>query len=114
MPKRLSVKNAQLIKKHFYILKTLKNVDKRQRLKILKNAPNTLYKVLDIIFRHCITGVIPLDNKHLKQHRKFMKANSNKPISAIKKRLIQEGGAFPLLLSGLIPIIGSLLSKVLK
>ena len=114
MPKRLSIKNAQLIKKHFYILKTLKNVDKRQRLKILKNAPNTLYKVLDIIFRYCITGVIPLDNKHLKQHRKFMKANSNKPISAIKERLIQDGGAFPLLLSGLIPIIGSLLSKIIK
>ena len=81
---------------------------------ILKNAPNTLFKVLDIIFRHCITGVIPLDSKHLKRHIKFMKANSNKPISAIKERLIQDGGAFPLLLSGLIPIIGSLLSKVLK
>ena len=114
MPKRLSLNNARLIKKHFYILKTLKKVGKRQRLKILKNAPNTLFKVLDIIFKHCIAGVIPLDNKHLKQHIKFMKANSNKPVSAIKERLIQDGGAFPLLLSGLIPIIGSLLSKVLK
>ena len=114
MPKRLSVKNAQLIKKHFYILKTLKKVGKKQRLKILKNAPNTLFKVFDIIFSHCISGVIPLETKYLKQHRKFLKVNSNKPISAIKERLIQDGGAFPLLLSGLIPIIGSLLSKIIK
>ena len=114
MPKRLSVNNAQLIKKHFYILKTLKKVGRKQRIKILKNAPKTLFKVLDIIFNYCISGVIPLDTKHLKQHRRFMKANSNKPISAIKEKLIQDGGAFPLLLSGLIPIIGSLLSKILK
>jgi len=113
MPQRLSVRNARLIKKHFYILKTLKEVNKKQRLQILKNAPNTLFKVLDIIFRYCIAGVIPLDNKHLKKHRKFIKANSNKPASTIKAKLVQDGGALPLLLSGLIPIVGSLLSQIL-
>jgi hypothetical protein len=112
MPKHLSMKDARLIKKHFYILKTLGSVSKKHRLDILKNAPNSLFKVLNVIFNHCITGVIPLDTKNRKKYKTLLKPNRSKSISAIKGRLIQDGGAFPALLVGLIPIIGSLLSKL--
>ena len=94
------------------ILKTLSQVDKKLRIDILKNAPNTLFKVLDIIFTNCISGVIPVSTSHLKRHRQFMKRNSNASISAIKGGLVQGGEAFPLLLAGLIPVIGNLLSKI--
>ena len=89
----------------------LKEVNKKQRLVILKNAPNTLFKVLDIIFKHCISGVIPLDIKKREKCKTLLKGKRNK--SAIKARLTQDGGAFPLILSGLIPIIGSLLTNIL-
>ena len=62
------MKDARLIKKHFYILKTLKSVDKKYRLDILKNAPNSLFKVLDLILNHCVTGVIPVKPKNRKKY----------------------------------------------
>ena len=90
----------------------LKGVNKKQRLVILKNAPNTLFKVIDIIFNHCISGVIPLDTNKREKYKKLLKGNRNTSISSIKARLTQDGGAFPLLLSGLVPIIGSLLANI--
>ena len=112
MAKRLSLKNGRMIKKHMHTLKTLSKVGKSTRLNILKKAPNTLFKVLEILFRNCISGLIPISAQHLKRHKQFMKRNSKRGASAIKGSIIQSGGAFPLLLAGLIPVIGNLLSKI--
>jgi len=109
MTKHLPMKDARLIKKHFYIIKTLGSVGKKQRLKILKNAPNSLFKVFNVIFNHCITRVIPVNAGNRKTCKTLLKTRS---IGAIKDRMIQDGGAFPALLAGLIPIIGSVLSKL--
>lgn len=112
MPKRLSLKNTRLIKQHMHTLRTLSKVGRSTRLNILKKAPNTLFKVLEVLFRNCISGVIPIHAKDLKRHRLFMKRNSNRSVSAIKGHVIQNGGALSLLLAGLIPVIGNLLSKI--
>ena len=112
MPKRLSIKNARMIKQHMHTLRILSKVGKSTRLNILKKAPNTLFKALEILFRNCISGVIPVKAQHLKRYGLFMKRNSNKSASVIKGHVIQNGGALPLLLAGLIPVIGNLLSKI--
>ena len=114
MAQRLSLENARKIRKHMYLLKVLAKAGKRRRQNILMTAPSAFFKVLDLIFQNCLSGKISIQKQHLKKHRKFMQKNSNKSFRTIKDNIVQDGGGFSLLLAGLIPVIGNLLSSLIK
>ena len=109
MPKHIPLKDAKLVNKHLYILKTLSTASKHDRRKILNNAPNTLFKVLKVILKSFIPGAIPSDKLRVRLCKKLTGSTRT-----IKENVIQNGGALPLLLAGIIPVIGELLSKIIK
>ena len=114
MSKRLSVSQAKLLNQHRYILKKLASVDSTKRNKVLKNAPSQLFKALDIIFTMIADNRIPLSKKHeniVKKHQRFIRSTADLKQSAIKRRA-QSGGAFGAVLSALLPIISSVISKL--
>ena len=97
MPKHLSMKDARLIKKHFYIIKTLGSVGRKQRLKILKNAPNSLFKVFNVIFNHCITRVIPVNARNRNTCKTLLKTKQIQKTKGLKKKLYVPQNTYSLL-----------------
>lgn len=115
MSKRIPLNQSKFLNQHRYILRKLSKLDNDKRKKILKSAPSQLFKALDIVFSLIAQNKIPLTKKHesvLKKHQRFIKNTTDLKHSAIKRKA-QSGGAFGAILSALIPIIGSVLSKIL-
>ena len=52
MSQRLSVSDIKSIRRHRYILEKLSSLKTSKLRKILKVAPNDLFKVFDLILRH--------------------------------------------------------------
>ena len=117
MPKRLSVKHAKLLSQHRYILKKLATISGPERKKVLKSAPQELFKVLNIIFEMLAKDQIPLTKKHeqtIKKHKRMIRSTSDLKSSAIKRKLqSQSGGALPAILSAVLPILSGLIGKLL-
>ena len=117
MPKRLSVKQAKLLKQHRYILKKLATISSSERKKVLKSAPQDLFRVLNIIFEMLAKDQIPLSKKQeqsIKKHRRLIRSTSELKNSAIKSKLQkQSGGALPAILSAILPVLGGLLKTFL-
>ena len=115
MSKHISLKQSKILNQHRYILKKLSKVDKNARKKILKNAPSQLFRALDIVFSLLLQEKLPLTKKIesvVKKHQRFIKNTQDLKLSAIKRKA-QSGGAFGTILATLIPIIGSILTKIL-
>lgn len=110
---RLSVNQAQLFKKHRYILQKLASTSDKNRKKILKNSPSDLFKTLNLMFKLLDKEYFNLSTKQsnkIKKHKRLIRSTSKLPINSIKGKLTrQKGGALGTILSAVLPIIGSLI-----
>lgn len=118
MSNRLSVKDAEMLKRNRYILQKLSKVSDAKRKMILSNAPPELFQVMNLIFRLLNGAAIRLSNKDekkIKKHRRFIQSTRDLKASAIKRKLKnQKGGFWSALLSAALPIITPIVKKVLK
>ena len=69
MSNRISVKDAEMLKRNRYILQKLSKVSDVERKTILSNAPPELLKVMNLIFRLLNGAAIRLSNKDEKKLR---------------------------------------------
>ena len=69
MSNRLSVKDAEMLKRNRYILQKLSKVSDAKRKTILSNAPPELFQVMNLIFRLLNGAAIRLSNKDEKKLR---------------------------------------------
>ena len=117
MPKRLSIKQKELLKKHEYILERLATASSKERKIILENSPSEIFQVLTLIFRILSDQTIKLPQKHeknIKKHRKFIQTTNDLNRKAIKRKLkSQRGGFLPAILSAALPIISGIIGKLL-
>ena len=100
MPKRLSVRQIDGIRKHRYILKTIASVDGKTRKNILRKAPNQLFTVIRNVLQYVLND-LPPHQKH-----KVKKLIRKRPI---KGDMIQHGGMLGNILATAIPLLISLL-----
>lgn len=117
MAKPISLKTAQLIKGHKYILQKLAKSSPKNRRKILSNAPNDLYRVFHQIFKLLADDKIQLNKGHeakIKKHRHFIRSASKLNTKTIKAKLIgQHGGSIPKVLTAILPILGTVIKAIL-
>ena len=108
---------ARLIQRHRYILKKLSNSNIKDRKKIFKNAPNDLFKVLDLIFKLLENQKLTLSKKReleIKPHRKLIRSTSKLTPTSIKTKMVrQTGGSLPKILSTVLPIIGAIVKAII-
>ena len=118
MPALLSVAQSTMIKKHQYILKKLASSSAQQRKKILRNAPNALFKTLHIVIKLLADDKLNLTKKNqakVNRHRNLIKSVSNLKQNAIKKKIQnQTGGFLGMILKTALPLITGLLSRPRK
>ncbi len=117
MSKHISVKQAQLLKKHRYILKKLAATSNKDRKTILKNAPQQLFRALNLVFNLLANDKLSLSRKqehNIKKHKRLIRSSSDLKATAIKRKLLgQSGGALPAILAAALPIIGSLIKSII-
>ena len=117
MAKRLSLKQAQLIRQHGYILEKLAKSTARDRKTILQNAPSELFKALNLIFRLVANEELELSKSSrnvIKRHKRLIRSTSKLGTRAIKGRLVrQRGGSLPKILSTILPIVGAIVKSVI-
>lgn len=117
MAKPLSVASARLINRHRYILRKLTTSNYKDRKIILKNAPNDLYKTLNLIFNLIAGEKLIVPKKHerkMKKHKKLIRSASKLNAKSIKAKLVgQRGGALPAILSYILPILGTVVKAIL-
>ena len=115
MSKHLSVKNAQMIKQHKYILKKLATSDSNTRKSILENAPATLFTVLGLIFKLLANNRLNLTANHkskINKHKRVIRSTSRLNHKSIKTKLVrQRGGSLQQILSTVLPILGTVLKS---
>ena len=115
--KRLSVKQAKLLRQHRYILEKLASSERKDRRKILQNAPTELFKVLNIIFKLLDNKQLELtkyQHKKIGKHKRLIRSASGLKGSHIKRKFSgQSGGALTTILSTVLPIVGGLLQSIL-
>ena len=116
MPKFLSLKDAKLIKQHRYILKKLSSSSSADRKKILKNAPDALFKALNIIIKLLAQDKLNISKKNQKKvnrHKKLIRKVSTLKSNSIKRKLQnQRGGFLSAILSAALPVISNLLGNI--
>ena len=114
---RLPIKQAKLLRRHKYILEKLASSGRKDRRKILRNAPAELFQVLNTIFKLINKDQLQLTNhqhQKIKRHKKFIRSASGLKSSHIKRKLDgQSGGALATILSTVLPVISGLIQSVL-
>ncbi len=114
---RLSVKQAELLNKHRYILRKLATSKDKNRKIILKNAPIDLFKTLNLVFKLLANEQLELSkhqSKKIKKHKRLIRSTSELNNRGIKDKLVrQKGGALPAILSTVLPIIGGIIKSIL-
>ena len=117
MAKRLSVKQAQLLHRHRYILAKLANSSVKDRRTILRHGPSDLHKVLNLILKLIANDGIVLSKQQktgIKKHKRLIRSTSGLGTKAIKGTLVrQTGGMLPAILSTILPMIGALVRAVI-
>ena len=114
----LSLKQAKLLRQHVYILKKLASSNNRDmdRRKILKNAPQELFQVLNIIFQLLANGQLELSkyrDRKLGKHKKLIRSASGLTGSHIKRKFSgRSGSALATVLSTVLPVIGKIIQSV--
>ena len=113
MSKSISLKQAQSIQRHRYILKKLSNSDLKTRKAILLNAPASLFTVLGLIFRLLDENRLNLTGKiksKITKHKRLIRSTSKLNSKSIKGKLTrQRGGSFQQILSTILPILGTVI-----
>lgn len=116
MSLRISLNQKKLLKRYKYIFKKLVHTNAKDRKVILKNAPKELFKALDLVFKLLAENRLPLPHKQeetINKHKRLIRSASKLKTSAIKAKLLQQrGGALPVILSAILPIIGSLVKAI--
>jgi hypothetical protein len=112
MPQRLPVKKLERIKKHRYILKKIATAKANDRKKMLYEAPKQLFTVFKDICQLVTDGHIKLGK--IKRHQRLVNEISRGNASTIKSLAKQKGSGFGAIISGLLPMISPLLSKLFK
>ena len=114
--KRLSLKQANLLRQHSYILKKLASSNAKKRKTILENAPKELFIILNLLFRLLADNKLNLtskQNKKVAKHKKFIRTASGLKNNLIKRNLLrQKGGALSAILSTILPVIGGIISSI--
>ena len=115
MSKRLSVKQKELLRKNQYILKRLASAKSKERKLILDNSPSELFQALSLILRILSDQKLPhKDEKNIKKHRKFIQNTRDLNQNAINRKLkSQRGGFLPAILSAALPLVSSLIGKLI-
>ena len=107
--KYLSVRQANMLKQHRYILDKLTQSSIKDRKTILRNSPSILFKVLKLIFKLLTNGKLVLNRKQkqsLKKHEKFIHSvNTVKALHIKRKLLAQRGESLATVLKTVLPII---------
>ena len=67
MPKHLSVRQIDGIRKHRYILKRIASVDGRTRKNILRKAPNQLFTVIRNVLQYVLNDLPPRQKHKVKK-----------------------------------------------
>ena len=115
--KRLSLKQANSLRQHRYILEKLSSSSKKDRLKILRNAPSELFKVLNMIFKLLADEKLhlsSLQDKTIGKHRRLIRSTSGLKGTHIKRRFSgQSGGTLSSILSTVLPVIAGLVQSIL-
>ena len=114
---RLSVKQARLLRQHKYILRKLASSDRKDRRKILENAPSELFNVLNMIFTLLAKEKLDLSrhqDRKIGKHKRLIRSTSGLKGSHIKRKFTgQSGGTLATILSAVLPAIGGLLQSIL-
>ena len=115
--KRLSVKQAKLLKQHRYIMHKLVTSSDKDRRTILRNAPLDLFKALNLVFKLLDGEQLNLTSQQsnrIKKHKRLIRSASGLNNSHIKGELVrQKGGALSAILSTVLPIIGGLVKAII-
>ncbi len=116
-PKRLSVKQAKLLKQHRYIMHKLATTTDKNRKTILRNAPLDLFKALNLVFKLLAGEHLDLtahQSNKIKKHKRLIRSASGLKNTHIKGKLVrQRGGSLSAILSTVLPIIGGLVKSIL-
>lgn len=112
MPKRVPVKKLDRIRKHRYILKKLAAAKANDRRKMIMQAPKQLFTVFKDLCQLVTAGHIRIGRA--KKHMKLVTEISNGDNSTIKTLAQQRGAGFGAIISSLLPIASSLISKIFK
>ena len=111
------MKQANLIRQHSYILRKLATSNRKDRQKILKNAPTELFKVLNMVLKLLADEKLDLSsqqNQKIKKHKRLIRSASGLKNSHIREKFAgQSGGALATILSAVLPVIGSLVQSIL-
>ena len=113
MSKPISLKQAQTIKRHRYILKKLATSDLKTRKSILLNAPASLFTVLGLIFKLVDGDRLNLSGRNklkINKHKRLIRSTSRLNSQSIKDKLSrQRGGSLQQILSTILPILGTVI-----
>ena len=115
---KISQRDKKLIKRHRYILEKLASSSLSQRKKILNNAPDPLFKTINVIIKLILKNKDQIPKKHyqpLSRHKKLLKSVSElKDIQSVKQKLKNQRGSFiPIVIQAAIPVITSLMKKLI-
>ena len=105
------------LKDHRQTLLLLSKAKPHAARKILKDAPNSLVRVIAEIALNSLNGVIPLTAhkiKKLKRHKKQLREVTNAPTYGARRRILQRGGFVGTLLSLALPLIFKGVSKLVS
>ena len=112
MPQRIPIKKIDRVRKHRYILKKIAAAKTKDRKKMLLEAPNQLFTVLRDLCQLVTGGHIKLGKA--KRHGKLVNQISKGSAGTIKALAHQKGAGFGAIISGLLPILSPLISKIFK
>ena len=115
MSKRLSLKQKELLRKNQYILKRLAYAKGKVRKIILDNSPRELFQALSLVLRILSDQKLPYkDEENIKKHRRFIQSTRDLKQNAINRKLkSQHGGFLSAILSAALPLISSLIGKLI-
>ena len=118
MSVKLSQKDKKLIKRHRYILEKLASSSLSQRKKILNNAPDPLFKTINVIIKFILKNKDQIPKKHhqsLSRHKKLLRSVSElKDTKSVKQKLKNQRGSFiPTVIQAAIPVITSLIKNLI-
>ena len=111
MSKSISLKQAQTIQRHRYILKKLATSDLKTRKAILLKAPTSLFTALGLIFKLLDDDRLNLRGKSklkINKHKRLIRSTSRLNSQSIKGKLTrQRGGSLQQILSTILPILAT-------
>lgn len=109
------MKQKELLRKNQYILNRLASAKDKERKIILDNSPRELFQALSLVLRILSEQKLPYkDEENIKKHRRFIQNTRDLKQNAIKRKLkSQRGGFLPAILSAALPLISSLIGKLI-